>query len=140
MSSLLGTMSIALGALEAQQAGLQTTTNNIANQNTPGYTRERPILEESSPVIQNGMVLGNGVDLKGIQSLRDSILELQIGDETQQQGKFQTLVNTMSQVQTLFPDDTTGIGQQISNFFQSLNSLSTDPSDVTAAAERTVGR
>ncbi len=132
MSSLLGTMSIALGALEAQQAGLQATTNNIANQNTPGYTRERPILEESGPVTQNGMVLGNGVDLKGIQSLRDSILELQIGDETQQQGKFQTLVNTMNQVQTLFPDDTTGIGQRISNFFQSLNSLSTDPSDITA--------
>ncbi len=131
MSSLLGTMSIALGALEAQQAGLQTTTNNIANLNTPGYTRERPLLEEADPVIQNGMALGNGVDLKGIQSLRDSILELQIGDETQQQGKSQALVNAMSQVQTLFPDDTTGIGQQISNFFQSLNSLSTDPSDIT---------
>ncbi len=131
MSSLLGTMSIALGALEAQQAGLETTTNNIANLNTPGYTRQRPILEEADPVIQNGMALGNGVDLKGIQSLRDSILELQIGDETQQQGKSQALVNAMSQVQTLFPDDTTGIGQQISAFFQSLNSLSTNPSDTT---------
>ena len=131
MSSLLGTMSIALGSLEAQQAGLEATTNNIANLNTPGYTRQRPILEEADPVIQNGMALGNGVDLKGIQSLRDSILELQIGDETQQQGKSQALVNAMSQVQTLFPDDTTGIGQQISTFFQSLNSLSTNPSDTT---------
>jgi flagellar hook-associated protein 1 len=131
MSSLLGTMSIALGALQAQQAGLETTTNNIANLNTPGYTRQRAILEEADPVIQNGMALGNGVDLKGIQSLRDSILELQIGDETQQQGKSQALVNAMSQVQTLFPDDTTGIGQQISAFFQSLNSLSTNPSDTT---------
>jgi flagellar hook-associated protein 1 FlgK len=36
----------------------------------------------------------------------------------------------MSQVQTLFPDDTSGIGQGISNFFQSLNSLSTDPSNL----------
>ncbi len=78
-----------------------------------------------------GWPWGNGVDLKGIQSLRDSILELQIGDETQQQGKSQALVNAMSQVQTLFPDDTTGIGQQISTFFQSLNSLSTNPSDTT---------
>ncbi|MGB7555626.1 MAG: flagellar hook-associated protein FlgK [Candidatus Korobacteraceae bacterium] len=131
MSSLLGTMSIALGALQAQQAGLQTTTNNIANQNTPGYTRERVLLEEADPTMQNGMAFGNGVDLKGVQSLRDSILELQIGDETQQQGKSQALVNAMSQVQTLFPDDTTGIGQQISNFFQSLNNLSTNPSDTT---------
>ena len=92
MSSLLGTMSIALGALQAQQAGLQTTTNNIANLNTPGYTRERVLLEEADPTIQNGMAFGNGVDLKGVESLRDSMLELQIGDETQQQGKSQALV------------------------------------------------
>jgi flagellar hook-associated protein 1 FlgK len=131
MSSLLGTMSIALGALQAQQAGLEATTNNIANLNTPGYTRQRPLLEEADPVIQNGMALGNGVDLKGIQSLRDSILELQIDAETQQQGKSQALIDAMSQVQTLFPDDTSGIGQQISAFFQSLNSLSTNPSDTT---------
>lgn len=131
MSSLLGTMSIALGALEAQQAGMEAATNNIANLNTPGYTRQRPLLEEADPVMQNGMALGNGVQLKGIQSLRDSILELQIGNETQQQGKSQALVNAMSQVQTLFPDDTSGIGQQLSNFFASLNSLSTNPSDLT---------
>lgn len=130
MSSLLGAMSIAMGALEAQQAGLATTTNNIANLNTPGYTRERPVLQEADPVLNNGIVYGTGVKLQGIESLRDSILNLQIDNETQQQGQSQAYVNAMSQAQTLFPDDTTGIGQQISSFFQSLNSLSTDPSNL----------
>jgi flagellar hook-associated protein 1 len=130
MSSLLGTMSIAVGALEAQQAGLETTTNNIANLNTPGYTRERPILEEADPILQSGIAYGTGVKLQGIESLRDSILELQISNETQQQGQSQAYVNAMSQAQTLFPDDTSGIGQGISNFFQSLNSLSADPSNL----------
>jgi flagellar hook-associated protein 1 FlgK len=130
MSSLLGAMSIAMGALEAQQAGLATTTNNIANLNTPGYTRERPVLQEADPVLNNGIVYGTGVKLQGIESLRDSILNLQIDNETQQQGQSQAYVNAMSQAQTLFPDDTSGIGQQISSFFQSLNSLSTDPSNL----------
>ena len=130
MSSLLGTMSIAMGALEAQQAGLETTTNNIANLNTPGYTRQRPILQEADPIINGRIAYGDGVKLQGIESLRDSILELQISNETQQQGQSQAYVNAMSQAQTLFPDDTSGIGQQISNFFQSLNSLSTDPSNL----------
>jgi len=129
MSSLLGTMSIAMGALGAQQAGLETTTNNIANLNTPGYTRERPVLEEADPIINGGIAYGTGVKLQTIQSLRDSILQLQISNETQQQGQSQAYVNAMSQTQTLFPDDTSGIGQQISSFFQSLNSLSTDPSN-----------
>ena len=130
MSSLLGVMSIAMGALEAQQAGLETTTNNIANLNTPGYTRERPVLQEADPIVQNGMAYGDGVKLQGIESLRDSILGLQISNETQQQGQAQAYVNAMSQAQALFPDDTSGIGQAISSFFQSLNSLSTDPSNL----------
>ncbi len=130
MSSLLGIMSIAMGGLEAQQAGLDTTSNNIANLNTPGYTREQPVLQESDPIINNGIAYGQGVTLQGIESLRDSILDLQINNETQQQGQSQAYVNAMNQVQMLFPDDTSGIGQGISNFFQSLNSLSTDPSNL----------
>ncbi|MGB8885564.1 MAG: flagellar hook-associated protein FlgK [Candidatus Korobacteraceae bacterium] len=131
MSGLFGTLSIALGALEAQQAGLQTTTNNVANLNTPGYSRERPILEEADPIVQNNIAFGGGVELEGIQSLRSNLLDMQISEETQQQGNSQAAVNAMDQVQTLFPDDTTGIGAQISAFFQSLNSLSTNPSDLT---------
>jgi len=131
MSGLFGTLSIALGALQAQQAGMQTTTNNLANLNTPGYSREVPILEEAAPIVQGNVTFGGGVELEGIQSLRDNLLDLQISDETQQQGNSQAYVNAMNQVQTLFPDDTTGIGAQISAFFQSLNSLSTDPSDLT---------
>jgi flagellar hook-associated protein 1 len=131
MSGLFGTMSIALGALQAQQAGMQATTNNLANLNTPGYSREVPVLQEADPVVQGNIAFGGGVDLEGIQSLRDNLLDLQISDETQQQGNSQAYVDAMNQVQTLFPDDTTGIGAQISAFFQSLNTLSTNPSDLT---------
>jgi len=131
MSGLLGTMWIALGGLEAQQAGLQTSTNNVANLNTPGYTRERPIFEENDPIIEGDIAFGGGVQVTGIQSLRDNLLDMQISDETQQQSQAQAYVNAMNQVQTLFPDDTSGIGAQISAFFQSLNNLATDPSDLT---------
>ena len=124
-------MWMALGALQAQQGGLQATTNNVANLNTPGYSRERPILEEANPVVQDNVVFGGGVELKGIESLRSDLLNLQIGNETQQQGKSQAYVNTMTQVQLYLPDDTTGTGAQISAFFQSLNNLSTNPSDLT---------
>ncbi len=131
MSGLLGTMWMALGGLQAQQAGLATTTNNIANLNTPGYSREEPILEEAPPIVEGNLVLGDGVEVEGIQSLRDSLLDLQVSQETQQQGSSQAYVNAMNQVQTLFPDDTSGIGQDISAFFESINNLSTDPSDPT---------
>jgi flagellar hook-associated protein 1 FlgK len=131
MSGLTGTMWIALNALQAQQVGMETSANNVANLNTPGYSREVPVLQEADPFVQGNLVVGGGVEVEGIQSLRDSLLDLQISEETQQQGNSQAYVNAMNQVQTLFPDDTTGIGQQISAFFQSINSLSTDPADTT---------
>ena len=131
MSGLMSTLWIALGALQAQQGGLQATTNNVANLNTPGYSRERPILQEGNPIVQDQVVFGGGVELKGIESLRSDLLDLQISDETQQQSKAQACVDAMNQVQTLFPDDTSGIGTEISAFFQSLNNLSTNPSDLT---------
>jgi flagellar hook-associated protein 1 FlgK len=134
MSTLLGTMSIAMSGMEAQQAGLDTTTNNLANLNTPGYARERPLLQESDPVTIDGIGYGTGVSLQGIESLRDNIVELQINAETQQQGRSQSLVNGLTQVQSLFSSATSGIGEQMSNFFQSLNSLSTNPSDLTLQA------
>ena len=131
MGSLMATLSIALSSLEAQQAGLETTTNNIANLSTPGYSRQRPVLQESDPVVQGQITFGTGVTLQGIESLRDSLLDAQISDETQQQSKAQAFMDAMNQVQTLFPVDTTGIGQQINNFFQSLNGLATNPSDAS---------
>ncbi len=131
MSGLTGTMWIALNALQAQQVGMETSANNVANLNTPGYSREVPVLQEADPFVEGNLVVGGGVEVEGIQSLRDNLLDLQISEETQQKGNSQAYVNAMNQVQTLFPDDTTGIGQQISAFFQSLNSLSTDPADAT---------
>jgi len=131
MSGLIGTMWIALSGLAAQQAGLAATTNNVANLNTPGYSRQRPVLEEADPILQGNLDFGDGVQVQGIASVRSDLLTLQVADETQQQGSSQAYTNAMNQVETLFPDDTTGIGAEISGFFQSLNNLSTNPSDLT---------
>jgi len=131
MGSLYSALSISVGSLQAQQAGLETTTNNLANMNTPGYCRQRPLLQESNPVIEGRLAFGNGVTLSGIESLRDSLLNVQINGETQQQSKSQTFVDTMNQIQPLFPMDSAGIGDAIGGFFQSLDALAANPSDAS---------
>lgn len=87
MSSLIGIMSIATGALGAEQGALDATTNNVANVNTPDYSRLQPVLAESEPVVIGSITYGTGVSLEKLQSLRDPILQLQIEEETQQQGQ-----------------------------------------------------
>jgi flagellar hook-associated protein 1 len=131
MSSLFGALSIATGALGAEQGALDATTNNVANANTPGYSRLRPILIESNPVVEGSVTYGQGVTLQKLESLRDPILQLRIQDETQQQGQLNAFVSAMQQAQVHFTSSSSGIGSEISNFFSSLSQLSTDPTNLS---------
>jgi flagellar hook-associated protein 1 FlgK len=131
MSSLFGTLSIATGALAAEQGAVDATTNNVANANTPGYSRLRPVLIESDPVVLGSVTYGQGVTLQKLEGLRDPILQLRIEGETQQQGQLNAFVSALQQAQTQFTSSSSDIGSQISNFFSSLNQLSTDPTNLS---------
>jgi len=131
MSSLFGALSIATGALGAEQGAMDATTNNVANANTPGYSRLRPVLIESNPVVENSVTYGEGVTLQKLESVRDPILQLRIQDETQQQGQLNAFVSAMQQAQVQFTSSSSDIGSQISNFFSSLSQLSTDPTNLS---------
>jgi flagellar hook-associated protein 1 len=131
MSSLFGTLSIATGALAVEQGAMDATTNNVANANTPGYSRLRPDLVESDPVVIGSVTYGQGVTLQKLEGLRDPILQLRIHDETQQQGQLNTFVSALQQAQVQFTSSSSDIGAQISNFFSSLNQLSTDPTNLS---------
>jgi flagellar hook-associated protein 1 FlgK len=131
MSGLFGTLSVALSGLQAQQGALEITANNVANANTPGYSRERPDLVESDPVVTDSLTLGSGVILQKAEGLRDPILELRLNQETQQQGQFDATVSAMQQVQVMFNGNGDDLGTQITNFFNSLQQLSGNPSDLS---------
>lgn len=131
MPGLTSSFWIAEGSLLADQGALNATSNNIANANTPGYTREQVELSASTPIEEGGITYGTGVTLDQVQSIRDQVLELRIAEETQQQSSAQTQYNALQQVQGLFSDPTQGIGADLTAFFNSLNQLSTDPSSVS---------
>jgi flagellar hook-associated protein 1 len=130
MGSLASSMWIASQALEANQGALETTSNNIANQNTPGYTRELVVLTEAAPTVEGNVTYGNGVVLQQIHSVRDQVLELRIAEENQQQSSAQAQYSGMQQVQGLFSDPTLGIGADFTAFFSSVSQLSTSPTSV----------
>jgi flagellar hook-associated protein 1 FlgK len=131
MSSLFGSLAIAVRSLLAQEGALNTTANNISNVNTPGYSRQLPILTEAPPLDTGQISIGNGVDFEGVQSVRDKILELRIDQETQQQNRLQSYVNSMNQVQSLF-NETEGVGlsDAMNQFFDSFQALSANPTNV----------
>ena len=131
MSSLNASLATALSGLIAEQGALETTTNNVANVNTAGYSREQPVLVASAPVVIDPLTFGTGVTLQSVESIRDPILESRIQHETQTQGQFGSLASALQQTQVNFTSNTGDIGTAISNFFDSINQLSTNPADVS---------
>jgi flagellar hook-associated protein 1 FlgK len=121
-------MSVALQSMLAQQSALEVVANNVANANTPGYSREVANFEESPPVLNGNTMVGTGVTMASVESVRDNILNLRIDQETSQQSSLNSYVGSMDQVQALF-NETQGTGLQtyLSNFFNSFQSLATDP-------------
>jgi flagellar hook-associated protein 1 FlgK len=131
MSSLNASLEIALSGLSAEQGAIAVTTNNVANANTPGYARQVPVLVTSDPVVIDPLTLGSGVTLQSIESIRDPILEARIQQESQSQGQLNSLVSALQQTQVNFSSTTSGIGTAITTFFDSVNELSTNPSDLS---------
>jgi flagellar hook-associated protein 1 FlgK len=131
MAGLFGSLSIALSGLSISQEEMATTSNNVANANTPGYSREVTDIAAGAPINEGTLSYGTGVVLEKIQSLRDPMLLIQINQTTQQNSSLNSSLTQLQQIQTQFASSTSGIGADISNFFNALQQLSPDPSDLT---------
>ena len=132
MGTLSSALNIAVRAMLADETGLDTTSNNIANANTPGYSRQTVNFVEAPPVEFGGQTYGTGVQISSIVSQRSAVLQLLLNQDTQQQGQYSSFLTTMQQVQTLFNETSgTGLQSSITGFFNALQQLSEDPSNTT---------
>lgn len=131
MSSLNASLASALSGLLTEQGALSTTTNNISNVNTPGYSRQVSDLVSSDPIAVDHLTFGTGVTLQSIESIRDPILESQIQQQTQTENQYSTLSSALQQTQLNFTTSNSDIGTELTNFFNSLNTLSTDPTNLS---------
>lgn len=128
MGGLTTSLFMGVQALEASEAALNATSNNIANANTPGYTREVAQFSENQESLTGGTVIGGGVSLDSIQSVRDELLNLQIQQQTSLQGSADTQSSILQQLQTNFSNTGSDIGSALSAFSSSLADLSANPS------------
>lgn len=130
-STFLG-LETARRALSTQQKGMDVSGHNIANANTPGYTRQRAALEASDAYTVPSMgrpvaagQLGTGVMVKEMQRIRDNFLDGQIRTETNKLGNWQTQNDALSEIEIVFmePSDN-GMNTLLANFWSSWQELS----------------
>ncbi len=71
MGTINSALTLISSALDADQSALDVVSNNVANADTTGYTREVPNFEETAPIQINGVSYGTGATVTGATSVRD---------------------------------------------------------------------
>src|ERR687892_140435 len=79
LTCLGDSLTLATRALEAQTVGLDVVGQNMANVNTPGYSRREVDLVEVPPY--DPLSAGGGVQVRDIRAVRDQLLERRYRDE-----------------------------------------------------------
>ncbi|MEW6659320.1 MAG: flagellar hook-associated protein FlgK [Thermodesulfobacteriota bacterium] len=129
MSGILGLMDIAKRALAAEQLGVEVTSHNISNVNTPGYSRQLLYLETSTPIPSPWGPLGYGVTVTGIERAFDSFATVKLDENTSLLTMNQSIKSDLEQVASLFNETQDGgISQLLSGFWDAWNDLADNPS------------
>ncbi|MCW3488757.1 flagellar hook-associated protein FlgK [Dethiobacter alkaliphilus] len=136
MSTFFGLNISRLGMM-AQQKALEVTSHNIANANTPGYSRQVAHMGTTTPLSypQGQGMLGSGVLVDEVARVRNSFLDSQIRKENQTLAKWETRNYFLGQIETVFMEPSeTGFNKTLSRFFDSWQELSLNPEGSPARA------
>ena len=123
-------LNTSLTGMLAFQRALELTGHNIANANTPGYSRQ---VAEFSSRIGGGSgqnYIGGGTQITVIKRVYDALLGEQLQNATSGQARFEVLDTLASRVDTLLADADTGLSTGLQSFFNSVQDLGNDPSSI----------
>jgi flagellar hook-associated protein 1 FlgK len=130
MPNIYGLLSVGRVALATQQKAIDVTGNNIANVNTPGYSRQRLNMESTDPVRYGTGQMSRGVRAnRQVDRMYDQFLGAQINNETQSLGRWDARKNSLEKVEMVF-DETSGNGlnQAMGAFWNAWQDLANQPS------------
>lgn len=132
-------LSTGVSALLAAQRALEVTSHNIANVNTPGYTRQRIELVATAPTLDhwvskgNGLV-GGGVRVATIRQLRDSLVDEGRRAQLGERGAHSAAAQSARQLEGIVGPLDAGLGRDLNDMWASFTDLSNNPTSLTARA------
>lgn len=143
MSGLFDTFTVAKRGLNVQQGNINTTSHNISNASTVGYSRQRAVIETTRPFGGTSKYdsciagqVGTGAQITTIQRVRDAFKDYQVRAQRTGNGELNAKNSYLTQTEDILNETSdTGIQQALSDFYKGFQSLSGDP---TKSSNRTV--
>ncbi|MBR4329248.1 MAG: flagellar hook-associated protein FlgK, partial [Candidatus Riflebacteria bacterium] len=137
MANSFSGLNIAKSGIFAQRAAMEVTSNNIANANTEGYTRQRAVMSSNKAYLIHGMhtstvspAVGNGVSVNSVEAMRDVYMNAKIVNETSTNSFNDTSNTLLKQVESIINEPgKVSIADELDQYWAAWQDLANDPSD-----------
>ncbi len=124
--------SSSLSGLNAAMYEMNTTQHNIANASTPGYTRQQVVLGTQPAQASGSGFVGQGVSVTTVRRMYDQFLTTQVLQQQSQSSYLNTYLSSMTQVDNLVSNTTSGVSNAMQSVFDAVNGLANTPTSVPA--------
>ena len=120
--------SIGRSSLRTSKKSLSTTSHNIANANTEGFSRQSVVAETNAPIQSGKNIHGAGVNIKSIKRVHDKLVEKKLTHSISNNSFHQERTNNLSNVEEIFNEiNSDGMNKIMNRFFNSFRELSNQP-------------
>ena len=121
---------IGLTGLNAAQAGLTTTSHNIANASTPGFHRQNAIQSTQQPLQTGSGFMGKGVRVDTVLRAYSQFLDGAVLQAQTQDSYLQAYQTQIDQIDNLLADPNAGLSPALQSFFSAVQDVASNPSSV----------
>ena len=125
-------LNIGMSGLNAAQGSLSVLSNNIANANTAGYSRQQTTQTANASNQYGGVFIGSGTTLADVRRVYNEYLDTAYQNSTALNGDAKAYLDQVSAVDKTLSDKTTGMSSVLSAFFAAVQTASANPSDTSA--------
>ncbi|MBL8481593.1 MAG: flagellar hook-associated protein FlgK [Rhodocyclaceae bacterium] len=124
--------SIGISGLNAAQIGLTTTSHNITNASTPGFSRQHILQATQNPQFTGSGFIGQGTQISTISRAYSQFLGAQLLNAQTRANELDAYSTQIKQLDDLLADPTAGLSPALQDFYNALQSVANDPTSIPA--------
>lgn len=128
MASIFNTLNIGYSGLVAAQLGVSTTSHNIANAESEGYTRQRVVTAAATPIFSASGNVGNGTDIMDVARIFDNFVYDRYTGISSDKEYSDFTKGTLETLSTYFPEiDDVGIKSDLKEYYNMWQTFADNP-------------
>ncbi|MFC3533558.1 flagellar hook-associated protein FlgK [Vogesella facilis] len=123
-------LNLGASGVSAARVNLETTSHNISNVNTDGYSRQVVSQKAALPQYSGFGFLGQGADIASVSRMFDQFVEVELRTSTSTISSLQAQQNALGTIDNMLTDSSTGIMASVQQFFTAMQTAAANPTSI----------